>query len=145
MISTKTGCYLGKRFGKTCSASSTVVLQLPCCPGKQGKLLKKLSTKPLTQVTARPSSVLREFVAKPQRAVYEPRLRFRRKSPWWLESTQNPPPRTYFGKSLVKFFKKPIKKSGFLEAWKNASRTITFLYLTVQKNVYSNNSRYISG
>ena len=29
---------MGKRFCKMFSESSTVVLQLPCCPGKQGEL-----------------------------------------------------------------------------------------------------------
>ena len=33
------------------SESSKVEMQLPCCPGKQGEL-----TKPITQVTARPST-----------------------------------------------------------------------------------------
>ena len=36
----RTGRYFGKRFCNMFSVSSTVVLQLPCCPGKQGELLE---------------------------------------------------------------------------------------------------------
>ena len=35
---TRTGCYLGKRFCKIFSETSTVVLQLPCCSAKQWDL-----------------------------------------------------------------------------------------------------------
>ena len=36
--STRTGRYLGKRLYRLFFESFTIVLQLPSCPGKQGKL-----------------------------------------------------------------------------------------------------------
>ena len=53
---------------------------------------------------------------------------------WWLESTQNPAPRSYFGKLLVKFFKKLVNKAGFLEKPENAFSTIWTPWVAVEKN-----------
>ena len=54
-ICNRMGCYLEKRFYKMFSESSTVVLQLPYCPGRQGNSQKIIYKTSFTSNTFHPT------------------------------------------------------------------------------------------
>ena len=68
VTTTRLGRYLEKMFCKMFYESSTVALQLPCCPGKQWELAENcLQTSPLTVTLERVTTPLTLTLSWPQK------------------------------------------------------------------------------